>query len=179
MINEGSAMGKSLRTRRKSRKAVSLPVIPLKGDHGSATKIAVAGTFIEPILNDEGKNPNNMGRRRRVDRLSEIKLTMRQMQAGQYIRDAYCGVEMLSSGMELKERVQTQPRPDAIVVAQVDAMSLFADIMKAVPNNMRYVIEHVCIYNYPLSSLPKRSRYGSHSANLKVALDLVANKLKY
>jgi hypothetical protein len=51
--------------------------------------------------------------------------------------------------------------------------------MKAVPSNMRYVVEHVCIYNNPLSSLPKRSSNGSHSANLKVALDLVANRLKY
>ena len=152
------------------------------GDHGTGTLAAKAGTKLEPVTNDDGKNPNKMARRRRINRIEDMmkrhQLNMRQYQAAMEIQEAWCRVEMLSSGGELKERVQASPKPDATIDIQVSAMSRLQYVMSAVPSAMRYVIEHVCWHNQTLSSLPQDNR-GNHSSNFKVALDLVANKMRY
>lgn len=141
----------------------------------------MAGTVVEEITNEKGENPNHMARRLRVERIEDMmrrkQITMRQYQAGKELRDAWCGVEKLSSGGELKERVQSSPKPDATIDVQTDAISRYKYVMDAVPGNMRYVVEHVCFDNLPLHMLGGIS--GMHSANLKVALDLVANKMRY
>lgn len=95
------------------------------------------------------------------------------------LKSACRRVEALSSGSELKERVQSSPKPDATIAAQIDAQSALYHAMKAVPSAMRYVVEHVCWHNLPLSDLGKGRCHGENKANLKVALDLVANRLKY
>ena len=160
------------------KKKVTLP--PYIGDHGTGTLAAKAGTFIEPITDENGNNPNRQGRRRREEVIGTIKLSMRQLQAAQDIRNAWCRKEMLSSGDELKEQVDGSPRPDRAIAAQIDAISAFKYLMDAVPRNMTYVVEHVCCANLPLRRLsPKMDHMGCHSANLKVALDLVANRKGY
>ena len=158
---------------RKPRNKPYTPPIPFNGDHGTGTAAAMAGTRLEAVEDEEGRNPNNMGRRVREDRIKRIKLSMRQEQAAYKIRDAYCRVEMLSSGSPLKEQVDASPKPDAVIASQVDAQSELHFVMSAVPNAMRPVIEHVCWHNRPLNQMP------DDRANFKVALDMVANKLRY
>ncbi len=165
----------------KKKKKPHTPAMPkLRGDFGPGTQAANAGTTVEPILNEDGQNPNNRGRRRRVNQIEKMTdLSMRQHQAAMHIQEAFCSVEMLSSGSELKERVQSSPKPDATIAAQIDAQSRLYHAMKAVPSAMRYVVEHVCWHNLPISDLGKGRCHGENKSNLKVALDLVANRLKY
>ena len=63
---------------RRARQKPSSPSIPFNGDHGTGTAAAMAGTRLEPVEDEEGRNPNNMGRRVREDRIKRIKLSMRQ-----------------------------------------------------------------------------------------------------
>ena len=152
------------------------------GDHGTGTPAAKRGTRLEEMLTEDGRNPNRMARRRRVNRIEQMmkqgQLEMRQYQAALAIQEAWCRVETLSSGGELKEYVQASPKPDAVTAKQVDAATRLKQVMDPVPGAMRYVVEHVCWHNEPLASLPRGSRHGCHSANLKVALHLVANRLQ-
>lgn len=162
-------MGRKSRGRQKPSKP-----IPFNGDHGTGTQAAMAGTVLEPLVDERGGNPNNLGQRRRMDVIEALGLDMRQKQAATAIRDAHCRVEMLSSGGELKEQVDASPKPDAAVAAQVDALSNRSRYMAAVPRDFRKVVEHVCWNNQPISKLP--GSRNSHSACFKVAMDLVANK---
>ncbi|MGB1215828.1 MAG: hypothetical protein ACPG4X_20840, partial [Pikeienuella sp.] len=127
-----------------------------------------------------GSNPNNMARRKKVNRIDQMtSLSMRQIQAAKAIENAHCRVEMQSSGSPLKERVQSSPKPDKTIAHQVDAQSHLVFVMGAVPTAMRYVVEHLCWHNRPISDLGPSDKRGNHYANLKVALDLVANRLRY
>lgn len=134
-------------------------------------------TVLEPLTDENGKNPNNIGRRRRKNALSGLGLSMRQEQAGEAIRDAYARVESLSSGSPLKEQVDASPKPDAVVAAQVDAQSHLAFVMKPVSREWRNVVEHVCWNNKPIWTCPGIEE--ANRAGLKVTLDLVANRLRY
>lgn len=121
-----------------------------------------------------------MARRRRVNRIAEMRgLSMRQLQAAEAIQNAYCRVEMLSSGSPLKERVQASPKPDATIAMQATAQSVLVSVMAPVPSAMRYVVEHVCWHNRPITALGPSDIRGNHYANFKVAMDLVANRLRY
>ena len=159
----------------KTKRKPSKP-IPFTGDHGPGTIAATAGTVIEAV---EGQEHNRTGRRRRKDRLNDFTLSMRQMQAGKAIRDAWCRVEMLSSGSPLKEQVDASPKPDSVVTAQVEARSKLVFVMSAVPSAMRGVVEHVCWHNEKITEIKNGLPFSANSANFKIALDLVANKLRY
>lgn len=160
------------------RRRVTIKAAPWNGDHGTGTAAAQAGTVLEEIKD----NPNRMARRKRVSQIDELedKLSLRQYQAAKAIQDAYCRVEMQSSGAALKEQVDSTPKPDAVIAAQVDATSRLVFVMGAVPKAMRDVVEHVCWHNLPMRSLTGGGRkHYNRSADLKVALDLVANRLRY
>lgn len=162
----------------KRKKKVTTKALPWNGDHGTGTQAALQGTTLEPV---EGNNPNRFARRRRTSQ-SDVwkpKLSMRQWQAAVEIENAYCGCERLSSGGPLKERVDASPKPDAVVAIQVEAQSRLKRVMDGVPTAMRDVIEHLFWHNLPLSQLGKGRGYYNRSADVKVALDLVANKLRY
>ena len=167
--------------RKKNKRSVSLS--EFNGDHGTGTSAAKSGTVLEQAKTDDGRNPNKMARRKRINRIEEMskrnQLSMRQYQAGIAIQEAWCAVQTLSSGGELKERVQASPKPDATVARQVDASSQLKFVMDPVPSAMRYVIEHVCWHNQPLYTADAGRKHGSAKANLYVALDLVANRLRY
>ena len=171
----GDSMGKG------SKRNRVITLAEFEGDKGTGTLAAKAGTVLEEIKNEAGENPNRRSRRIRIDRADDMvkrgQLSLRQYQAAKEIRDAWCKVQTLSSGGEMKEQVDASPKPDAVISRQVDAMSRLKHAMDAVPNAMRAVVEHVCWYNEPLHRMPGIK--GTNSANLKVALDLVANKMKY
>lgn len=162
---------------RKRRRPAPLP---FTGDHGPGTEAATAGTVVIPV---KGEEHNRTARRQRINILDHLhhrykSLSLRQYQAGIEIRDAHGTVEKLSSGGPLKETVDASPRPDATIAMQVDAMSRLKRAMEAVPaGSMRFVVEHVCWYNQPLHTVPPQ--HANASANLKVALELVANHLRY
>lgn len=167
----------------KGSKKKKITLAEFNGDHGTGTQAAKSGTILEEVKAEDGSNPNRRARRIRVERIEDMvkrkQITMRQYQAAREIRDAWCGVQMLSSGGEIKERVQSSPKPDATVSRQVAAMSRYKLAMDAVPSAMRYVVEHVCWHNEPVNRLKGPLHSGSHMANLKVALELVANRLRY
>ena len=164
------------RTRKqRARKMASLPVIPLGGDHGPSTPAAIAGTTLEPIKDERGSNPNNMGRRYRKDVYKAMSLTMRQEQAAKALRDAYCRVDALSSGGEIKERVQSSPKPDATVDMQVAAVSRLAILTSGVLRSERRIVEHLLRENLPGRQL----RAPRWSERFKLAMDRVADRAGY
>lgn len=162
-------------TKRKSRarKRPSAPQ-PFTGDHGPNMPAATQGTVIEAV---EGQEHNRTGRRRRVEAIEQLTLSMRQEQAAKRIRDAYCRVQKLTSGGPLKEQVDSSPKPDAVVAAQVDAQSELVWLMGVVPRDMRPVVEWVCWENRSLRSMAGMREM--NSARFKVAMDLVANRCRY
>ncbi len=176
-------MAKTSRTARKSRrKSVSVAPMPFGGDHGPGTRAATVGTLLEPVVDDMGRNPNHMGRRRRKiiidDMLKRQTITMRQHQAAEAIQLAYLGVQRLSSGGPLQEQVQSSPKPDAAVAIQVGANSRFVRVMKAVKSSDRELIEAVCFHNKPLRSAI-RGGYVRGYTRFREALDLVADHMNY
>jgi len=158
--------------RRKSKRNISVPELPWLGDHGTGTQAAIAGTVIEEV---EGPNPNRMARRRRVDVLDGLDLTMRQRQAAEAIRNAYSRVEMLSSGSPIKERVQASPKPDATIAAQVDANSRWVHVTRPIPWRAMGLVEHVCCMNQPL----RTSGYVRSSQLFRLLMDRVADHMRY
>lgn len=162
--------------RKRAQKAVSLAHTPFGGDHGTGTAAMRAGTTLEALTDANGKNPNNMGRLRRVEVIDTLAFTMRQEQAAKAIRDAFCKVQMLSSGSALKERVQSSPKPDATIASQVDASSLWVYVMKPVKPVNRRIVEHVCCENRPMVQL---SGYKQARKRLAQTLDAVADHIGY
>ena len=159
----------------RMKKAVSLAPMPFGGDHGPNTAAAKADTIIEPVADENGKNPNHMGRRRRVEVIDTIDLTMRQRQAALAIRDAYCRVEMLSSGSPLAERVQSSAKPDAAIGAQVTAQSRWVHVTRPILRGDRALVEHVCCANRPIRASHERRSLD----RLRMSLDRVADWLRY
>lgn len=163
---------------KRRRKAISLAPVPLGGDHGSGTTAAIVGTVIEPITDEKGRNPNNMGRRVRKDAYKVYNLTMRQEQAAKCIRDAYCRVEMQSSGSPLTERVQSSPKPDATIDRQVDAVSKLIHATRRAGTLERMLFEHVLRDNQHIRSF-KRGNPVDLVRVFKRALDQAADQLRY
>lgn len=154
--------------------------LPQPGDLGTSTAAARKGT---EVITLPAPNPNKVQRRQRVTGLDRLErrdsLSMRQLQAAREIETAYCRVQMLSSGGELKEQVDSSPRPDAVVTSQVEAVSRLTRAMKGVPTAMRDVVEAVCWHGKPVVSARTAEKNYDRMADLKVALDLAANRLGY
>jgi hypothetical protein len=170
---------------KRKRKSVSVKAMPYIGDHGTGTAAATAGTVLEPATDKPSDpNPNNVGRRRRrseIDRLAP-KLTMRQEQAARAISNAYCRVQMLSSGGELREQVDSSSKPDACITAQVSAQSDLAYVMTGVPQapvECRQAIEQVCWHGEPIGRLASGRAHEKYMTCLKVALNAVADHMRY
>lgn len=161
---------------KKQRKPRGLKVPDFTGDHGPKTAAQMQGAVVEEV---DGESHNRVGRKRRENVLLRLlrneKITQRQYQAGEAIELAYCRVQMLSSGGELKEWVQSSPKPDASVARQCDAIGHYAKVMKAVPRTQRHLVSHVCELNQPLRTSGQR-RAGDR---LRSVLDRVADHLGY
>lgn len=171
---------------KRKRKPVTLA--DFGGDHGTGTQAAKAGSKLEEMQNDDGANPNRMARRRRVLQSArwEKKLSMRQYQAAQTIEQAFARVEALGSGgdsvgrmMDLQQRVDASPKPDATVDIQTSTQGRLIFVMKPVPRSVRPVIEHMFWHNKPLGNFAQGRSFYDRTAEVKVALDLVANALGY
>jgi len=172
----------AMKTGRRRKTPVTLP--QFEGDHGPKTSAQTRGTVMEAVEDDK----NNMGRRRRVDWLKVYHeghkgggsgriapfLTLRQYQAGQAIRDAWENTMRLPE--QTGERVDSSPKPDQRTTIQVIANQKYAEAMDAVPQAARYVVEHVCHNNMPMSLL---RRYGHHKQVLAGALERVADAIGY
>ena len=130
------------------------------------------------MLNEDGSNPNNMGRARRTRTIEAMTLTMRQKQAAEAIEEAWCRVQMLESGGPLKEQVDASPKPDATVAAQVDARSRWLHVTKPILRADMPIVRHICCDNRQIGLL---ARYGlvRASARFKTAMDRVADHLGY
>lgn len=160
----------------KIKQMVSTSKAPWGGDHGTGTAAAIAGTVVAEI---DGPNPNRLARRRRVNVIDRLtSLTMRQVQAAKEIQNAYGKVESLSSGGPLKEQVQSSPKPDAVIAAQVDAQSRLARAMRAVHRSERAIVECVCWRNEMPRTLDRADR-NRWLARLCNSLDRVADHMRY
>lgn len=167
----------------KRKKKPSRPAAPeWIGDHGTGTPAATEGTTLRPL---EGNNPNKIGQRYRPPQ-SEVwkdRLSMRQLQAAQEIEMAFCGAQKVTSGGDSVVRLQcvvdSSPRPDAVVAGQLSAVSRLVYVMKPVPAAMRPVIEHIFWHNKPMGTFAQGREFYDRSADVKVALDLVANHMRY
>jgi hypothetical protein len=168
-----ASKAKNRRKRLGKKACITLPEAPrgYNGDHGTGTQAAMSGTRLVPIASD----PNRRAYRQRVDVYLRLDLDARQAQTAKLIRDAYCRVEMLSSGQPLKERVQASAKPDQTIDRQVDAQSRLVHVMRAVPRAHRAIVEHVLWHNRPLRSLDGFPRSG---ARLRASLDAVADFLE-
>jgi len=163
----------------RARKKPQKPKPMVVGDIGPLTQAQQSNVDFEDIKGDA----NGRKYKRRREQLDWMiykaapsqRISTRQWQAGIEIRNRYCAKEALSSGDELKEQVDKSPRPDGAVAAQIDAISALKEVMDLVPSNMLAVVEHVCHHNEPISSFPNPGA----KAQLQVALDLVANGLRY
>jgi hypothetical protein len=162
----------------KTRKVTLSKPLPLNGDHGTGTQAARAGTVLEKIMD----NPNHMGQRKRVCRVDWLLkrkfLDTRQYQAAKAIQVAYARTEQISSGGELKEQVQSSSKPDAAMAQYCDAMSAWVRVMKAVRRSQRPIVEHVCCYNQPITSMRGATRIRS-AHRLRSALNAVADHMQY
>ncbi len=164
-----------------SRQARRKPHTPTEGmgDHGTGTRAASASTVLMAVPGDK----NGTKRRQRIPSLERVYkhggMTMRQFQAGKEIRDAFDATQ--KSPPAIKEiHVDTCPTPDATIDVQCDAQSRLAFAMSGVPSKFKHIVWHVCCENRPISDLGGGAIMGgSHRACLMVALDLVANKLRY
>ena len=167
----------------RRKKTVSLP--KYNGDHGTGTAAAMAGTKIELVT---GANPNRFAYRRRgiqSDKWAD-RVSMRQLQAAQAIEIAYARVDAIGSGGDCIEKmrlletvVDASPKPDAVIEMQIGAQSHLQYVMKAVPNAMRGIIEHLFWHNRPMRDFAQGRTYYDRSEDVKVALDLVANAMRY
>lgn len=147
-----------------------------KGDHGTGTAAAMAGTVLVAVPDDK----NGMKRRQRIGTLERMMghLTQRQYQAGQEIRNAFEATQ--KSPPAIKEiQVDASPKPDATIDVQCDAQSRYAYAMSAVPLYAKSVVVHVLIENRPLSELGAGSMVAIHRQRLANALTLVADHLRY
>ena len=170
-------MTKSNRRTRARRRPADLPAF--NGDHGTSMPIATAGTVIEEIRNEDGSNPNKMARRRRPSSIEAMSLTMRQQQAAKAIEDAWCRLQMTSSGGELKAKVDSSPKPDAVVAAQVDAQSRWVYVTKPILRSERRIVEWVCCNNNQITLAGRVLGEARASERFKVAMDRVADWLRY
>ena len=158
----------------KATRNVSTKPLPWGGDHGTGTAAAMAGTKIV-----EMDGPNHMAQRVRTCEIDQItSLTMRQAQAAHAIRDAYGHVARLTSGSPLKERVQSSPKPDATIAAQIDAQSRLVRCTKAIPRADRGIVDHLCWDNAPLGILARRGVVRP-LARFVMCMDRVADALGY
>jgi hypothetical protein len=173
-----SSKGQRRKFKRIGGGAKSSRKVTLNGDHGTGMQAANHNTMLEPIAD----SPNNMGQRKRINRIEWLMargwLNIRQYQAAQAIEDAYAQVESLSSGSELKEQVQSSPKPDAVIAAQCDANSRLTHVMKPVLKSQRKIVEHVCWHNLPMSTIAGPAKVRS-AHRLRDALNLVADHLQY
>lgn len=172
------AKRRAVRGHKASRSVTLSAPLPLGGDHGTGTDAANAGTVIEKLTD----NPNHIGQRRRVCRVDWLLkrkfLDIRQYQAAKAIQVAYARTEQISSGGELKEQVQSSPKPDAAMAQHCDAMSAWVRVMKAVHRSQRPIVEHVCCYNQPITSISGANRIRS-AHRLRSALNAVADHMQY
>lgn len=166
--------------RRQAKRAAlrKKPTLAFAGDLGTGTAAANANTEVRPLLVDGKKDPNNRGRRQRIEQIDTLAyLELRQIQALKEIRDAWCQAESLSSGGELREQVDTSSRPDQAIAAQVDAQARLSRAMQGVPKNCRPIVEWVCFHNRSVKSFGLPHQTAKHM--LMAASTRAANVLRY
>lgn len=172
-------MARAKKRKSQARRKPAKP-IPFNGDHGPKTAAATNGTVLEEIKNDDGSNPNNMARRRRKSAIEALtSLTMRQKQAAEKIQDSWSRLEMLGSGGPLKEKVQSSPKPDAVIDAQVAAQSQWVKVTKAILRHDKALVHWVCCLNQPLTAFKRTTGEARASERFKAAMDRVADHLGY
>jgi len=169
-------MARQKKRKSQARRKPSLAKLPWNGDHGPSTAAATAGTVLEPI---EGDNPNRIARRRHKSAIEAIKLTMRQEQAAKAIEEAWCRLQMCSSGGALKEQVDASPRPDASIARQVDAQSRWQWVTKALLSSERRLVEWVCCENQSIQMAGRKIGEARATERFRVAMDRVADHLRF
>ena len=165
---------------RKKKKAVSLaaPASSLASlcDLGPSTPMQSANTIVRPVKDCKNGSKQKVRQHALDLMIKQERISKRQYMAGNEISMAY--EAQFKSPPALKPvQVDTSPNPTASVAIQVDRASKHAWLKKAVPPDMREVVDHVCEQGHAIGQKWKGSNHATQSANLKMALDLVANRL--
>ena len=164
---------------RKARAVTLAAPKGFNGDHGTGTQAAQYGTEVVAVKD----SPNHMGRRQRVNVITRLEernlLTMRQIQAARAISDAYARVQTLSSGGELREVVDSTPKPDATVEMQVRANSEWVHVMRPVHKADRHIVEQACCLNIPLTQIARGGKAVRLYQRFRKSLDAVADHMRY
>ena len=163
----------------RARRKPATPQPPWGGDHGTGTSAANAGTVLEEVTNDQGENPNRMKRRRRKSAIENINLSMRQEQAAKAIEQAWCRVQELSSGMPLKEQVDSSPKPDAVIAAQVEAQGNWVWVTSPLLRSEIDLVRWVCCENQSINKASRMIGEKRAIERFQNAMDRVANHMKY
>ena len=161
----------------RPRKARASTLPQMGGDHGTGTQAAMAGMQMVTL-----EGPNNMAQMVRVNVIDAMlrrkMLTMRQWQAAKAIQHAHGRLESLSSGSELKEWVQSSPKPDATVDAQCAAVSQYVYVTTAVPRAQRGLVEWICHDNRPSHLYARKRNEVRPLARFRVVMDMVADHMR-
>lgn len=155
------------------RKPAKLPVM---GDTGPKTAAQATGAIY--VVEDGYKKKRRENVLERMC-LKDKSLTQRQYQAGEAIQEAREACEALTSGSEIKEQVDSTPKPDAFIAAQVEAYTKLEKAMEKVRPEERVPVELVCWYNMPLSTSFKGRHHAQNKKLMMAALDRVADYLGY
>ena len=176
------------KTRKRNRAKDRVTLAQGNWDHGPSTQAAKAGTIVEEVKKPGDANPNGVTRRRKrlQSNVWADKLSMRQHQAAVAIETAYARVEALGSGgdsigrmIDLRTQVDASPKPDATIDVQAGVQSHLVYVMRSVPQSMRPVIEHMFWHQRPMRTFAQGKLFYNRSSDIKVALDLVANHMRY
>lgn len=180
--------------RSRKKKPVSLPAMgggKVSHVDGNRTGRANHMTIVEPVMHvdpETGKksNPNGVTRRRRVSWVEALyrqgKLTTRQYNAAIKLQGAWERTERGLGGGELKERVQSSPKPDKSIDIQIDRVSQWVAASKCIPVKYELIIKHVVLGNRSVCEFVGRkageARRLRALTSLQQGLDTVADSLE-
>jgi hypothetical protein len=104
-----------------------------------------------------------------LDTNGPYRLTHRQSEAGKKLRDLWC-ITQRGRNEAKGERVDAIPDWDGIAVDTAQALADLAALARHIPFGCHHAVEAVCYHN-------DRTLAGHHVAQLKIALDVLANEV--
>ena len=144
------------------------------GDHGTGTLAAKAGTRMEEVKNEDGKNPNKMARRRRISWLEQYRdrgiLTDRQCAIGLDLQQAFEATQSSAPSIK-KVQVDATMKPDQAIEIKLRRIGAYSKLARHVPGWARPIIDHVVLSNMPIER-PNKGYLDCMDDHIKLLLAL-------
>lgn len=141
----------------------------------------------ELVVIDDGEGRCYRMRRYRTHTLERMakengamRVSERQLLAGLDLHAAYCRTQLSSPAIP-EIQVDRTPRPDEATVNKCHAATVFAKMTTGIQREHMKVVRHVCCEDRAIrNGLASNGHEASYMvAQLKVALDIIANRLGY